>query len=231
MQTSIKYSFYEVFKDLYGKMVIDDHADTNSMMMKFVPQTTKGLVYVTAAASAELIADIFMCPFEMCRVQMQTNPHFPQRIVPGLRHLYRHRAKYGFPFGSLIPIWMRQVPGTIANFYTFETVVGIIDDHGLGIPKESCDTRIQLAVTVVSGYVAGIFCAMVSHPADSLLSWKAIHPQKTISELVQMIGLRRLATQGLATRMFITSQVIGMQWLLYDSFRIALGCGTTGSGH
>ena len=37
-------------------------------------------------------------------------------------------------------------------------------------PKSECSKGEQLGVSFAAGYIAGIFCAVVSHPADNLVS-------------------------------------------------------------
>jgi solute carrier family 25 phosphate transporter 3 len=37
-------------------------------------------------------------------------------------------------------------------------------------PKSECSKTEQLGVSFAAGYIAGIFCAVVSHPADNLVS-------------------------------------------------------------
>jgi len=37
-------------------------------------------------------------------------------------------------------------------------------------PKSEYSYATQLGVTFASGYLAGIFCAIVSHPADTMVS-------------------------------------------------------------
>ena len=37
-------------------------------------------------------------------------------------------------------------------------------------PRELCTKGEQLSVTFTAGYIAGIFCAIVSHPADTIVS-------------------------------------------------------------
>ena len=40
------------------------------------------------------------------------------------------------------------------------------------VPKarSDCSKSEQLVVTFVAGYIAGVFCAIVSHPADTIVS-------------------------------------------------------------
>jgi solute carrier family 25 (mitochondrial phosphate transporter), member 3 len=141
----------------------------------------------------------------------------------------RNRRHYNFPFGSLGPLWGRQIPGTIVNFYTFERTVQFIYNC-LGNDKDDYTVLQQLGVTLCAGNVAGVCCALVSHPADSLISLKALpmYAGQSVRHIVQSVGWYRLATRGLAPRILVTGQIISMQWLLYDSFKSILGYGTSG---
>jgi len=37
-------------------------------------------------------------------------------------------------------------------------------------PRTECTKPEQLVVTFAAGYIAGVFCAIVSHPADTIVS-------------------------------------------------------------
>ena len=37
-------------------------------------------------------------------------------------------------------------------------------------PRSQCSKPEQLVVTFIAGYIAGVFCAIVSHPADTIVS-------------------------------------------------------------
>lgn len=37
-------------------------------------------------------------------------------------------------------------------------------------PRAECTKGEQLVVTFAAGYIAGVFCAIVSHPADTVVS-------------------------------------------------------------
>jgi len=215
-QSGTKYMMYEFFKD---------HApDTKDKGALY-----QSAVYAVSAGCAEAIADVLMCPWEMLKVQVQTNPNkFPHKMGPALRTMVARRHELGFPFGSLQPLWSRQVVGTMANFLTFEHAVKAIYKHILQKPKDECATSTQLLVTMTAGYTSGFVSTIVSHPADSIISYKARYPHKTSRELISEIGWRKLATQGLGPRVILTGSIIGCQWLIYDGFKTALGMGTTG---
>ena len=57
------------------------------------------------------------------------------------------------------------------KFASFETVVEMIYKQAVPTPKEQCSKGLQLGVSFAAGYVAGVLCAIVSHPADNLVSF------------------------------------------------------------
>ena len=57
------------------------------------------------------------------------------------------------------------------KFASFETIVESLYKYAIPTPKEQCSKSLQLGVSFAGGYVAGIFCAIVSHPADNLVSF------------------------------------------------------------
>jgi len=135
-------------------------------------------------------------------------------------------------YKGLQPLWFRQVPYTMTKFGAFENTVKYIYRNFLTAPKSSYSKSTQLAVTFASGYWAGIFCAIVSHPADTMVS--IINKRgSTESAAVQAkqiygeIGFKGLWS-GLATRIVMIGTLTGLQWYIYDSFKVAMGLATTG---
>lgn len=90
-----KYGFYEVFKYLYGE--------------KWAPNMNKTVVFLAASASAEFIADIFLCPFEAIKVRMQTTlPPYAGNLREGWSKIVTKEG-YGGLYKGLYPLWARQV--------------------------------------------------------------------------------------------------------------------------
>ena len=61
---------------------------------------------------------------EMVKVKVQTAPKgtFPTAFGPAWSQMSTQRAETGFPYRSLVPLWSRQVPYTVAKFFFFEKV-------------------------------------------------------------------------------------------------------------
>ena len=222
-QTGTKYGAYEIFKDQLSTLVGRDNAERY-----------KGLIYVSSAGLAEACADVLMCPFEQLKVKVQTSQTFPQNTMTGLWRMMRNPHKYHFPFGSLAPLMGRQIPSTIANFYVFENTVDTVYTHVLqGSSRDEYSTKVQLVVTLFAGYVAGLVSAVISHPADTLVSVKSLpeNRAKSLQTLIREIGIVKLATAGLGPRVLMTGSIIAFQWWIYDSFKTAMGLGTSGGRH
>lgn len=56
------------------------------------------------------------------------------------------------------------------KFACFERTVEAIYKYIVPKPRDQCTKSEQLSVTFIAGYIAGIFCAIVSHPADTIVS-------------------------------------------------------------
>jgi solute carrier family 25 phosphate transporter 3 len=221
LQGMFKYGLYEIFKDYYQNLAGEELSN------KYKPA-----IWLAGSASAEIFADIALCPFEMAKVKIQTSPPgtFPTAFGAAFKEMSRTKAETRFPFGSLVPLWSRQIPYTMAKFFFFEKIVQLFYTHVFTKPKDSYGKGTQLGVTFASGYLAGVVCAIVSHPADSLVSQlgKAANKGKSFGQIASEVGIVSLATKGLGTRVIMIGTLTGFQWWIYDSFKSAMGMGTTG---
>jgi hypothetical protein len=82
----------------------------------------------------------------------------------------RADPKGTWPTGSIVPLWSRQIPYTMAKFYFFEMVKEAFYKNVFTEPKETYGKSTHLSITFASGYIAGVACAIVSHPADTVVS-------------------------------------------------------------
>lgn len=100
LQGMFKYGLYEVFKDYYMNLAGEENSE------KYKPA-----IWLAGSASAEVFADIALCPLEMAKVKIQTSPTgtFPTAFGAAWTEMKRTKADTRFPFGSLVPLWSRQV--------------------------------------------------------------------------------------------------------------------------
>lgn len=73
-------------------------------------------------------------------------------------------------YKGITPLWCRQIPYTIVKFVAFEKVVQQFYTHVFTNEKSTYGKGTQMGVTFMSGYIAGVFCAIISHPADTMVS-------------------------------------------------------------
>lgn len=72
-------------------------------------------IYLAAAAGAEFIADLFLCPLEAVRIRSVSDKAFPQSLPGGAAHILKNEGVLGF-YAGLGPILFKQVPYTMAKF-------------------------------------------------------------------------------------------------------------------
>lgn len=69
------------------------------------------------------------------------------------------------------------------KFATFETTVEMIYKYLIPTPKDQCSKQLQLGVSLAGGNIAGVLCAIVSHPADNLVSFLNSAKGATVSDV------------------------------------------------
>ena len=76
------------------------------------------------------------------------------------------------------------------KFACFERTVEALYQFVVPKPRADCSKGEQLIVTFVAGYIAGVFCAIVSHPADTIVS--KLNQKKGVSmgSVVSELGFR-----------------------------------------
>jgi len=221
LQGMFKFGLYEFFKDFYSNLLGEKGS-----------KEWKSFVYLGGSASAEIVADVALCPWEMIKVKVQTSPPgtFPTGFAAAFAAINANRAETRFPMGSLTPLWGRQIPYTMAKFFFFEKVVSFFYNNVFTEPKETYGKGTQLTVTFLSGYTAGVICAIVSHPPDTLVSLlgKPDNKGKSMGQIATEFGYSNLMTKGLFPRILMIGTMTGVQWYIYDAFKTAMGMGTTG---
>jgi solute carrier family 25 phosphate transporter 3 len=158
---------------------------------------------------------------------MQTTlPPYANNLREGWSKIVAQEG-FGGLYKGLYPLWARQIPYTMVKFATFESAVAQIYAQ-LGKPKEAYNTLQQTGVSFLGGYIAGIGCAVISHPADVMVS-KLNADRKAgegagqaISRIYGNIGFRGL-WNGLPVRIGMIGTLTAFQWLIYDSFKVYLG--------
>jgi len=226
-QGLFKFGLNEFFKDTYTYAVGQEALKS---------QTAKMALWAAASGSAEIFADVALCPFEMVKVKMQVT--LPENGVAPSRSMFatmgqmsQNRLDSKFPFGSLYPLWGRQVPYTMikfVGFYQFAEMIYAQIEKTTGKTQADLSDGSKLTVTFAAGYAAGVFCALATQPMDNLVSMKGnpANQNKGWGQMAQEMGIGNLFTKGLGTRVLMIGTLTGLQWWIYGSFKNIMGFGT-----
>ncbi|CAN1156539.1 Mitochondrial phosphate carrier protein 1, mitochondrial, partial [Linum perenne] len=154
-QGGCKFGLYEYFKRAYSDILV--HQD----------RTT---IFFLSSASAQIFADVALCPFEAVKIRVQTQPQFAKGLLDGFPKIYRTQGLAGLVNLTLMEQHYSVLAVSMVMFSTFEHSVDLIYGHVVQRRKEDCSTLEQLGVTCLAGYTAGAVGTVISTPADNIVS-------------------------------------------------------------
>lgn len=188
----------------------------------------KTAIYIGAAAGAEFIADIFLCPLEAVRIRSVSDPEFCTGLLDGFMKMGRTEGFSAF-YAGFAPILAKQIPYTCAKF----VVQGSVADSiyaSMGKTPLDVSSSMALGISLGSGVIAGVASAIISHPADTLLSKVnkkgagGDGPIMTrVLTIAREIGFWKLLTVGLMPRCVMIGTLTAGQFGLFDTIMNALG--------
>lgn len=119
-----------------------------------------------------------------------------------------------------------RIPYTVTKFVAFEKISETITAQ---FDKSTLTGGKQTAINLGSGLLAGFAAAIVSQPADTMLSkinkTKGLPGESTASRLVKIAGELgiRGSFAGLPTRLFMVGGLTAGQFAIYGDIKKALG--------
>ncbi|CAG4959051.1 unnamed protein product [Colias eurytheme] len=209
LQGLCKFGLYEVFKVAYSGMLDEETA-----------YTYRTGVYLAASASAEFFADIALSPLEAAKVRIQTMPGFASTLREAWPKMVQNEG-YGTFYKGLVPLWGRQIPYTMMKFACFEKTLELLYKYVVPKPRDQCSKGEQLVVTFAAGYIAGVFCAIVSHPADTVVSKLNQDKTATVGSIIGKLGMAGV-WKGLGPRIVMIGTLTALQWFIYDAVKVWL---------
>ena len=182
----------------------------------------RNYIYLASSAIAEFIADIFLCPLEATRIRLVSDKNFAKGLGDGAARLFKEEGIIKGFYSGFGPILLKQVPYTMAKFavqgYAAERIA-----NSMGKELSELQGSTKLGVSLLSGVIAGVSAAIISHPADTLLSKvnKAgaggEGPIFTrLTRIAKEIGFYKLSTVGLGARCVMIGTLTAGQFLLFD---------------
>lgn len=188
----------------------------------------KTAIYLGSSAAAESIADIFLCPLEAVRIRSVSDPEFCDGLADGFVKMFKTEGVMGF-YAGLAPILAKQVPYTMAKFAVQGECADAIYASMGKTPKE-LSAGMNVSVSLLSGVVAGVAAAIISHPADTLLSKVnkkgagGDGPMFTrLANIAKEVGFVNLCTVGLVPRCVMIGTLTAGQFGIFDTVMNSLG--------
>ncbi|KAG5930368.1 hypothetical protein E4U53_002259 [Claviceps sorghi] len=211
VQGGAKFAGYEYFKKQYISFIGGPERAVGSRMA----------IYLGASATAELFADVLLCPLEATRIRLVSQRGYATGLTSGFMRMAREEGLRGF-YSGFVPLLFKQVPFAVGQFSVHEAVNEIIY-RSMGPQRKAKLTSLEsTTVELTSGLAAGAAAAVLSHPADTLLS--AINKgagdksQSATSRMLQLakeFGPKRLMLTGLGPRVVMTCALVSGQFVIY----------------
>ncbi|KAK7457522.1 hypothetical protein CaCOL14_001458 [Colletotrichum acutatum] len=214
LQGSLKFGGYEFFKQQSINLIGYENAVNN-----------RTAVYLASSAAAEFFADIALCPLEATRIRLVSEPTYANGLIGGFSKMLKNEGVGAF-YAGFGPILFKQIPYTMSKFVVFEKVSEAIFRQ---YPKNTLSDGAQTAVNLGCGLMAGFAAAIVSQPADTMLSkinkTKGLPGEGTTSRLIKIakeLGIRGSYT-GIGARLFMVGTLTAGQFAIYGDLKKALG--------
>lgn len=186
-------------------------------------------IYLGGATIAEFFADILLTPLEATRIRLVSDPKYASGLVSGFTKIAQTEG-FSSLYAGFIPIVCKQVPYAIGQFTVNERCTEFIYNQMTPETRASLSRTSAFGITLGSGVVAGFAAAVLSHPADTLLSQinKGHGPKGSmvyrLATLGREAGLRGLFA-GLGPRMIMTAGLVSSQFIMYGAIKNAMGAG------
>jgi solute carrier family 25 phosphate transporter 3 len=210
LQGAFKFGGYEFFKQQSINYLGYETASRN-----------RTAVYLASSAAAEFFADIALCPLEATRIRLVSEPTFANGLVGGFTKILRNEGVGAF-YSGFGPILFKQVPYTMAKFVVYEKVAEAVYRH---VDKKTASPATNTVINLGSGLIAGFAAAIVSQPADTMLSkinkTKGLPGESTTSRLFKIakeLGLRG-SYAGIGARLFMVGTLTAGQFAIYGDIK------------
>jgi solute carrier family 25 phosphate transporter 3 len=210
---------YEFFKKQFIELAGSEEAAIKN----------RTLIYLGASASGEFLADIALSPLEATRIRLVSTRGYASGLFPGFLRMAREEGFRGF-YSGFVPLVCKQVPYALGQFTVHEWANEAIYNWMGPERKANLSHLASTGVELSSGVVAGVAAAVLSHPADTLLS--AINKgagdksQSTAGRMVSLateMGPRTLLTKGLGPRIVMTCGLVAGQFVIYAQCKALVG--------
>ncbi|KAF8895320.1 mitochondrial carrier [Infundibulicybe gibba] len=217
VQGGAKFAGYEYWKKRFVQIAGDQES-----AVKY-----RTAIYLGAASVAEFFADILLTPLEATRIRLVSERNYATGLVSGFTRMAKEGGMRQL-YAGFLPILCKQIPYAIGQFTVNEFCHELVYRNMSESTKRSLSGTSKFGIALGSGVIAGFAAAVLSHPADTLLSQinKGHGPTGSmayrLATLAREAGFKGLFA-GLGPRMIMTAGLVSSQFLMYGAIKDALG--------
>lgn len=172
-------------------------------------------IVLAASISSVFVSAILACPFETLRVRAMapTEKRSFGEIVG------EAAGKLSGLWAGLVPFWAREIPFSACKFLVFD-----LASRALFVifPAANADGSGSLGISALAGALAGLVSAVVSNPADVVITQISSGGEDTGRASLGSLDLWK----GLGARCVYFAAAICAQFLIYDTVKELLGVST-----
>lgn len=160
---------------------------------------------------------------EAARIRLVSQRGYAKGLVGAITRLASEGGIGAF-YAGYIPILFKQIPYAIGQFTTME----LLSDNAWARSVKKKGKAGELGIDLGAGILAGFAAAVLSHPADTLLSkinqggggkGGALKKLAVLAKDTGFVGI----WAGLGTRMAMTGLLVSGQFLIYGQVKSLLG--------
>ena len=163
-----KFGFYEYFKHTLANKLEELGCTSESLKLP---------IWMVASGAAEVVASIALCPMEVTKIHMMMNADEASKgMLYCITNILRTDGITGL-YTGLPLIMLRQVPYTCVKLSGYEVFSRVIkrafSQMECTFPdnfKDISDGTLTTIRQLLGGVLAGVSAAVISQPADVLLS-------------------------------------------------------------
>jgi len=217
---SMGFGFTELFRRLIAESAGPAYSEQFS-----VP------IVISASIGAVILSCIGVVPFEATRIKMQSGES-SGGFIATLQEIGKESGLVGY-YEGLNAILFKEIPFALCKFAVFDAVCQFIYDR---YPAARESLFSALLVSVIGGAISGAISAVVSHPADTVLT--SLYSEEGTGATSEedldkgdVVGAMRekIASGGLGSlfvgvgpRVFFAAALLGSEFLLYDYLKVLL---------
>lgn len=210
----VSYLSFEIFRRYYTDLIGD------ISYMYEIP------IILAASFTSAILGCFAFAPTESIRIRSVAQPNYAENAFGVAKRMIDEEG-FMTLFSAIPAFLLKEIPYTITKFTIFDVSTEFVYDK---FPVAREDIQLSLFVSLFCGSLAGISAAVVSNPADAIISeMKKIKsddgPITTFSKLIDRGGVTSLF-RGLGVRMLFYTLLVSLQFLIYDFVRFSLGIGS-----